>query len=563
MALHRAGVITIDMVGRSTKLQSETNAASGKLGQLGTTATATGKKIGQGMAVGSAGVRQLGVDTEKTTAVVVKHGVSAARTAEAVAALAASHLLAAGALAKYTATAGQSASVTDQLVTGYRALRIALSPTLFTASTLAAGVLVEETSRLVLARARLIDQQAAFASANHISFTAVDQLDTTSRIAGANPNNTRSLYTSLQAQFGSNQSGVQSALDKFGIKGSIGDPAVLGKIAAGLHSIADPAEQARVAFELFGSQGGLAVQELDSRFINSAAAAQKWGLALSEIDRTQIHQFRQDLLDLKEDFFQFSDIHAAAEKFKNNTEIVASAVEQMAKRGIDAVNDFAQPFADILNRFAGIKEAPIPPPPPVAGATRRGVTGELADQTRAQVEAANQRRLETTIAGQQELASQAEQRSRDALSQLKSDDEARELYRTQHQANPAAFPSPPSTLLNDDQRFHLSQEAQSGALTAEVTKNHIRMMEASKSIIELLSEKFSTLNQEMEKSAISLAAVGKSEKEKQAIEAEAVVQETRIEAARRDIAARTKPGEPILAPTSSQDCERIAQGCRG
>lgn len=558
MAVRRAGVITVDFVAQSGKLQADADQASGKLGKFGKAGQAAGRQIAGGMAEGAAGVRRLGSDAEKAGSSVARHTASLAHNAEAVAALAASHALAVAAMAKYTAGAAGSVGATDQLVNSYRLLRLVLSPTIFTAATLAVGVAVEETIRLVDARAKLIDQQSAFAAANRISFRAVDMLDATSHVAGTNPGTARSLYTGLQSQYATDQGGVQSALDKLGVSGSVGDPAILGRIAKGLHEVEDPAKQAQLAFELFGSQGGAALETLDVRFAKSAEAVQKWGLTLDQVSRTEIHQFRQDLLDFKESFFDFSDIEASIQKFKQNTEILAAATENMAKRGIAALNDFAQPIADVLNKLARIPEKTVPPPPMVPGATRGGPggpTSQLADDLQAQEEARRRRASEETIEGQRQAAAEAERRSDEAMKKLRADAEAREADRTARQTNPNL---PQNTgLLTGEQREALAAEAQSGALLAEVTKQNVRQMEASKAVTEILSERFGNLRIEMEKTALEISAVGKSEQEKRDIEAEGIIEQARVEVARRQISATTPPGQPVPAPNASQIANAI------
>ena len=73
--------------------------------------------------------------------------------------MSASILLAAKATSLYTVAS-------QNLVNTYRAARLLISPTIFTASTLAVGLAVEETIKLTNARARLVEQDALFAAQN-------------------------------------------------------------------------------------------------------------------------------------------------------------------------------------------------------------------------------------------------------------------------------------------------------------------------------------------------------------------------------------------------------------
>lgn len=571
MAAKRAGVITIDIIGRSTRLQSEATAGSSRLAQLGNAGQLAGRNIGQGMTVGAGGVRRLTGETVKGTEAGARHAITLLHAAEAASALAASHLLASGALAKFTGSAVANVSTADKMLNGYRALRLVLSPTLFTASTIAVGIAAEETIRLVNARAKLIDQQALFAAQNRISFRSVDVLDTTAKVSGGNAGNVRSLYTGLQSEWRNNQAGVQGALDKLGVTGNVGDAAILGRIAAGLHSIADPAKQAEIAVQLFGDQAGTALQELDGRFARSSEAVQKYGIVLDELSRTQIHQFRQDLLDLKSSVSDFSDLTLWWENFKTGTEIVAAAAEDMSKRGIHALDEMISNWLPgmsalkiaalgipaigpgILAKPSEIPEAPAVPKLSDQEAERRKqaiATGMLADELVAETEGIRKRRLESTIEGQREVASQASGRAASATAKLKADDTARESDLVRRQANPNVVQTP--GLLTPEQRRDYAMEIRSASDLAEVTNMHVRAMEASKAITELLSEKFSSMNIEMRNAAVAASNVGKSEKEKRGAEAEKIVQATRVEIARKQVAETTKPGEPVLAPTPAQ-----------
>ena len=472
MAARRAGVVTIDLVCRSTSLQAAADAGSAKLGQLGAAGRTAGRSVGAGMAEGASGVRLLTGEVTRSASTVTNYGERVFRTVEAVTALAASHVLATAAVAKYTSSARASVSVTDQLVNGYRALRIVLSPTVFTAASLAVGILAEETIRLVNARARLIDQQSQFAATKGISFGAVDQLDLTSRVAGANSGTVRSLFAGLQSQFSSNQQGVLSSLKGIGVEGGISDPAVLGKIAAGLQSIEDPAEKARVAVALFGSDSGQALETLTVHFANNAEMVDKWGLKLDSVSRTQIYQFRQDLINLKENLISLGELRIGWENFKTGTEIVAAAAEDMSKRGIRALDEMIArwvPGMDTLKvataiAFPGFGQpAPIPeapPPPLVRTASQDTASREIMTQDIvAQMNAANQRNRET-LEGQRTLAAQKEAQSKEALEQAQN------------------------SKLTPEERNAKALEAQSAAMVASAANRYVKTMEGSQKAAE-------------------------------------------------------------------------------
>lgn len=557
MAAKRAGVITVDFVAQSGKLQSDTVQASGKLGRLGESGRAAGRAIGAGMAQGADGVRRLGSEAARSSSSVDRHRSSLTYAAEAASLLAVTHAAAGAALAKYSGDAEKSAAATGRLVSVIRTARIeyaayqsvvaqSFAPLFLASAGVAAGVLAEQAVRLTTARAKLIESQSLYSATSGTPFSSVDLLDRISKQTGGA--NTRGLFSALQAKFANDQNGVQSTLDNLGVKTGIGDPAVLAKIAYGFQQIEDPVKRDQAAVKLFGTEAGLALSTLSEGFARTAEREQEFGTALTETDRVSIANFRRDVESLKTSVKEFFSIDLSwFDNFKTGVAKDVAGLWDLIQALAKASNDFA-------SKKGFVWDVGNPPGLPKAPAAAGGAIGlrETADQTQAEVEAANRRAAESTIEGQRGVAAAAEQRSKEALAKLKSDDEARELYRTQHQVNPSAYPSPPSTLLNEGQRLALAQEAQSSALLSEVTKTNVRMMESSKSIVELLSQRFSSLNLEMEKAAMGISAVGKSQREKQEIEADEVVQASRVEAARAQISATTKPGEPVLAPTAGQ-----------
>lgn len=524
MAVRKAGVITVDFVGQSGKLQADSNQASSKLGQVGVAGRVAGRQIAAGMAEGSVGVRRLGTDVESSGRVITRYATTALHGAEAIAALAATHVLAAGAIAKYAAGGAASVSTTNNLVNSYRVLRVVLSPTVFTAASLAAGVLVEETIRLVNARAKLIDQQALFAAANKIAFQSVDSLDTVSKVNGSSPGAARGLFTELQSQSSSNQGGVESALGKLGVSGSVADPAVLGKIARGFQSISDPVKQAELAMELFGEKGGEALQTLDGRFANSSEAVQKWGIAIDEISRSQIHQFRQDLINLRNELTDFSEMKAWWESFKTGTEIVAAAAEDMSKRGIHALDNLLSDYIPGVNTLraalttltpglavlfgkygaGSIPQAPPLPPPPGAAQDKAAKTIQLQDSL-AQEEARRLRQRET-LEGQRQLRDSKEAQSKQAF---------------QEAQNPK---------LSLDDRALKAQEAQSSGMVSAAAARHVKEMEdaeqaardaekAAEAIERILHQRFASLAGELQESAEKLLETGRPKSDQQNLRA--------------------------------------------
>lgn len=473
----RAGLITVDLEAHVAKYYADMQEAGKRLENLGKTGVAAGRSIATGMDEGAGGVRRLAGQANDSERALQRYAAGVLQTTEAVAGFIAAHAIATGTLTHYTSAAASSAGATEQMVNSYRAVRLVLSPTMFTAASIAAGILVEQTVRLVNARAKLIDQQALFAASHGLSFQSIDLLDATSRVSGANPATVRALFQGLQGEWKSNQAGVQDALNRLGVAGAVGDPAILGRIAAGLHSVADPAKQAEIAIELFGERGGEALTTLNGHFANSAEAVHEWGTVIDELSRTQIHQFRQDLLDLKEALTDFSGVKAWWESFKTGTEIVAAAAEDMSKRAIHALDQMISDylpgmttlrmaltiltpgFAAITGQY-GPGKIPVPglPTAPTGAGSRTELT-ILTQDIVAEMNAANLRNR-GTLEGQRSLAASKEAEARAAFAQAQ---------------NPNLTP---------EERYAKALEAQSAQMVATAANRYVKTMEDSQKAAE-------------------------------------------------------------------------------
>jgi hypothetical protein len=556
----RAGVITIDIDAKTQKFVDSMKVGKDAARDFGTSA---GKSIdglsGQtvkSLAKTSEAIHQTfagdnAKKVERFAAIFGSATVAARHGAEAFGALAASHVAAAGGLAKFTASAASSVSTTDQLTNAYRALRLAISPTIFTSATLAAGVLVEETIRLTNARAKLIDQQSQFAASNKISFQSVDAIDTASRISGKNGNDVRGLYKTLQSRGESDPGAVNAGLAAIGVTGSLSDPATLGKIAAGFAAIEDPVDRAKAAVSIFGESSATALRELDATFSSGTDAVQRYGLALDKLSRTQIYQFRKEFTDLKSTLTDFSSLTGWWESVKQGSEIVAAALEDMTRRGLHSLDDLIGHYIPGLQALRASLDSVQKLPDkagPQAGfdETNRKL---LADDLFAQSTVSRGRRRET-LEGQKDIASDAERRSNSAFEKLKTDSEKRYIN-----------PKDP-TLLNQQQRLNLAVEEQSAGALASATKRKVKAMEdeaaaakeaeqAAAEIAKILKKTLFASQEGLQKAAEDLNAAGKSPAERTRIEAEA--------AGRRAVAkANEQLSEKVPgASLSSADSSRV------
>jgi hypothetical protein len=231
-------------------------------------------------------------------------------------------------LASFSSAATTATASTGNLVNTYRALRIAFDPSLFTASTIALGVLVEETVRLTDARGKLIEQQSLLAASSGRSFASVAGIDAAASITGGNAATLQTL------------AGLTSE--------------DLADVARRFEAIKDPVARAAEAVRIFGTHAGEALRELTPEFIAATEANEKFGASLNEVSRTQIAQFHDDLVALKNAFTTWPELDAFTEKVKTRLAEMGAAAEDAGKRGFKALDDW-------IARNTGLRGALVAP----------------------------------------------------------------------------------------------------------------------------------------------------------------------------------------------------------
>jgi hypothetical protein len=199
-------------------------------------------------------------------------------------------------------------TVVDGLVNIYRAARVALSPTLFTGITIAAGIAAEQIARLTIQQSRLIDQQARIAANSKIPISASSAA--TIGVAGGEDN--LASYLGLYNKLFDEDKTLKSSVTKsLGLpKHPLIDPSssdLLRDVAAQLSAIQDPADRARAAFKIFGDDADKALSLLNDRFVQSTDRANAWGLTLSSDTRQGLIQLKQSLDELNHPFQRFKD----------------------------------------------------------------------------------------------------------------------------------------------------------------------------------------------------------------------------------------------------------------
>jgi hypothetical protein len=322
---------SFDTVGKQAV--SSTAVASGAFASLTAGIIANGKTIEQAF-VGAGHA-------------VAGFGAFVLKAAEAAVAVVGAYSLAAGAIARYGASTTEAASFTDQLVSSFRVLRLTASAALpevfgsiaLAGTTVGLSILVEETIRLVNARAQLIEQQSLVAAIKEIPFQAVSRNDFISRAAGLDRNSVRDLYSVLDKRIDSDQSTVRGGLATLGVPSYLGkpgetiDPQLLTQIAQGFSSIEDPAKRAQAAVAIFGKDNAAtALKELGPAFVDAAHSIDLYGVKLDNVSRNNIFAFRQDLLAIKEYFTDFSAFSAWGQKIGIVFESATAGAEQFTKK---------------------------------------------------------------------------------------------------------------------------------------------------------------------------------------------------------------------------------------
>ena len=433
--------IFIELRASADRLKSDMADAGTALDRVGTAGQAAGSKIAGGVTVASESFGKLARDAGEAAVIVEGLLVAAA---------------------KYSGVAAASAGNTETLVNSYRGLRIALDPSIFTVASVAIGVLAEQTIRLTLARAKLIEQQSLIAAKGGLSVGSVEKSDLQASISGggANASTIRSLQSALQSRSITAGGSVSSGLGMLGVSGSADDPDILAKIAAGFASIEDPAKRAEAAVRLFGEGlSGTALEQLNQRFAMGAAAVNQYGLALNATARTQIYQFRHDIESLKNPFVYLAEqVRASGDEMKSSLEQMAAAAWDMSGRANEAIGNLLLKIPG-LQALAGalrsINPRTLSPDELKAGIRNNPdvQSGMQADDMFAIAQAAKQRASQT-LEGLQAQQSAAQSRADAAYSTLDTD-------RKKRQADPHD-----TSLLTGDQRLSLAAQQQSASQLA-------------------------------------------------------------------------------------------------
>jgi hypothetical protein len=372
--------------------------------------------------------------------------------------------------AKYSGIAAASGSTADTLANSYRALRIALSPTLFTAAAVGVSILIEESIKLLDTRGKLIEQEALMAAVWGRSIGGVEAIHNAADASGSDEASLQALIDAATKRTGSRA--YNAGLGALGITPEEADGMqwvdLLARIATGFDSIRDPAERARIAVELFGKEhAGMGLAQLTPAFVNAAEAAKTFGTTLSSSARTEIDAVHRDIESLKSILTDFSLEKTWVQSIENSALEIGAAFYEMSKRGVGAIAALVDKMTGLGGLPALIRETLGKESEPEAlGAKEhdRSQTtglGLTADDLFAQGQGAAARKSQT-FAGRVKAQEKAQKDADEAFQALQAD-----------QAKRLKNPNDP-TLLTEQARFTLAVRQQSSSAVAGGLTEQIR-----------------------------------------------------------------------------------------
>jgi hypothetical protein len=162
-----------------------------------------------------------------------------------------------------TGAAIEHTGVMEHLVGVYRAVRLALSPTAFTATTLAVGALAEYAIQLAVARDRIIKQDALVSAQTKQSYFNVSTFGEMGTVAGSGRNAYQTLFQG------------KSAYD-------------IPKLVDDFKALRDPIDKANFAFQHFGANAAEALPLLGDRMKFDTEKAYELSAMLSSKTRESL-----------------------------------------------------------------------------------------------------------------------------------------------------------------------------------------------------------------------------------------------------------------------------------
>lgn len=157
----------------------------------------------------------------------------------------------------------QQRGAIDSLATGYRALRVAISPTLLTAGTIGAGLAVEAALRNALSRARQLERDATTAGLSGATLGSVQTRTIAGRLLG---------------------SGLP-----------VDDAGRLAAVAREASGISDPLKKAQLALKEFGADAAVVLPFLNERTAEAVESAQRLASVLDNDTAAALARLKSQL----------------------------------------------------------------------------------------------------------------------------------------------------------------------------------------------------------------------------------------------------------------------------
>lgn len=260
-----------------------------------------------------------------------------------------------------TATTGAT-GITEQFVASLRAARIAASavfPELFgglalAGTTVGLGIAVEETTRLINARARLIEQQAFISASTGVPFRGVEYAQNFSYVTNAPA--VEAAAFSLQSRLNNQETSasVHAALSRLNVSPSVQGgayPDTIRQIIEGFDSIEDPVERARTAIQLFGKDTAEKIlPSLDSALADSARSFDEWSFSISDASRDKILTFKRDMDFLGGSLFNIAQyFREASLQARQFVSVVGADVYQRLRDLASGGLEFGVPIKDVVD----------------------------------------------------------------------------------------------------------------------------------------------------------------------------------------------------------------------
>lgn len=245
-------------------------------------------------------------------------------------------------LAGYILIAGKSVTVTQKVVNAYRAVRLAVSPTIFTATTIGIGIAAEALGRFAYHQGELAERTELAAAQLKISVAEYRQTATAARFLGSTFEDVRKIIDSMD----------DSGLERMGIKAGASADQFL-EVARSIGAIPDPARRAAATVAVFGDKLS---PEMYAKFNGTLAESVRLFESLAyRPDAAKLDQFKRDLDTIGQGFDNLkARAKAVGESFKGIAVDTVTFLYDLSKSfGEWNVKTWSRPGMEAVGDFIG------------------------------------------------------------------------------------------------------------------------------------------------------------------------------------------------------------------